>query len=123
MTTLPPRSNPAWALLPKKPCKNCGRKFKPTRPNADYCKKDCKDAYNRHGGAFVKLKLALAREIKRQMSIEQPCERCKGTNRMTPSRPNSPPCGHCKEGKILTAYGREVFDALNRRGYLPEPNF
>lgn len=44
------------AKLPRRRCLNCNGWFLKTRKNKKFCKKECKDEYNRYGSAFGPLK-------------------------------------------------------------------
>ena len=53
-------TKPEWLNLPRRKCDNCGKSYKPTRPNSRFCpktaEKNCTAQFHRHGGAYMKLK-------------------------------------------------------------------
>lgn len=63
---MPIGTNPEWNF-PRRRCDDCGKSYKPTRPNSRYCSTKCRDAHNRHGGAYRKLKVEITKEIARQI--------------------------------------------------------
>jgi len=51
--------------LPRRRCLNCNGWFEKTRKNKKFCRKECKDEYNRYGSAFGPLKEWLAKYIEK----------------------------------------------------------
>jgi hypothetical protein len=60
-------TNPDWNF-PRRRCDDCNKSYKPTRPNSRYCSTVCRDAHNRHGGAYRKLKVEMQKMV-RQMEV------------------------------------------------------
>jgi len=106
-------TNPEWLNLPRRKCDQDGRMYQPTRPNSRFCSDECKRAFHRHGGAYMKLKADTAKEIKRQMGITEKCPFCKGTGKHKGLR-HGVPCKNpeCKNGRQLTEYGQQLIRDL-----------
>jgi Tryptophan RNA-binding attenuator protein inhibitory protein len=122
--------NPAWANLPKRHCDDCGKKYKPFRPVKEgergFCNNNCRKSYHKHGGAYRKLRVEVQKmvnkEIADRLRLEEPCGLCGGIGEVTPANWNSKakprmlPCPKClKSGTMLTWFGREVLDFVQRR--------
>lgn len=112
--------SPAWANLPRRKCDDCGKGYKPKRPLREkergFCSANCRKSYHKHGGAYRKLKVEVAklvtREIARRIQLEEPCDCCAGRGCITLGNtgPKSPsqPCPKCRNGAVLTPFGRDV---------------
>ena len=118
--TLPPQgTKPEWLHLPKKPCENCGTKYKPWRPSSRFCCDKCKTAFHRNGGAFQKLKVTIGKEIRKQMNLSETCPVCKGKETIPgkgTQRGRRVPCSNpdCVAGLQLTDYGHELLTTLRQ---------
>lgn len=55
---------------PTKRCLNCPKFFKQTKPHKKFCSMQCKDQFNKFGGAYGKLKEKLFAEIAKQVREE-----------------------------------------------------
>lgn len=133
--------SPEWLKLPKRHCDDCGKLYKPVKPRrgdeCGFCSDNCRKSYHKHGGAYRKLKGELdklvTRELARQMKatmhlgialltrLEEPCELCHGTGQqpaliLSDRQPKgqSRPCVKCVNGAVLTPFGREVLDFVDR---------
>jgi excinuclease UvrABC ATPase subunit len=98
-----------WKNLPKRRCDNCGKKYKPSRPTSRFCKPECKASYHRHGGAYMKLKGAIEKEIHRQMNLTETCPACKGTGLERKAKCTNE---DCIGGRQLTNYGKATVQSL-----------
>lgn len=62
--------NPEWANLPRRKCDDCGKGYKPKqplRPNTrGFCSDNCRKSYHKHGGAYRKLRVEVAKMVKRE---------------------------------------------------------
>lgn len=100
-----------WLNLPRRKCDNCGKWYKPTRPNSRFHSDECKFSFHRHGGAYAKLKAVISKEIERQMILTEICKSCKPRRKNQPRRPG---CKNpdCRNGRQLTSYGKRVIQTL-----------
>src|ERR1700675_2464218 len=126
--------SPEWAKLPKRHCDDCGKLYKPVKPSRPgehyFCSDNCRKSFHKHGGAYRKLKLELERMVRRdyakRLQMEEPCELCQGKgivpsgqgarrprNLLLPKQP-SDTCPKCINGAVLTTFGREVLDFVQR---------
>jgi len=128
--------SPEWAKLPKRHCDDCGKLYKQVRPRREgemgFCSDNCRKSYHKHGGAYRKLKAELEKLQRRQLLLEKPCEVCNGRGTVraqhwgmasmtTPGvKVASVPCSKCINGAVLTAFGREVLDFIERRTTLKD---
>lgn len=101
-------TKPEWLNLPRRKCDNCGKSYKPKRPNSRFHNDACKTSFHQHGGAYAKLLPKIQKEIARQMQLEEKCKACRGKGRV-----RNQPC-QCDQGMQLTPYGRHVINLLER---------
>jgi hypothetical protein len=59
----------AWAALPRRRCNNCGKSYKPSRPEHIFHSELCRKQYHKHGGAYIKLKALLEKMV--QWELDQ----------------------------------------------------
>lgn len=71
---MPRGIRPEWADLKKKRCLNCPAIFKPTKPIQKFCSAACRKQFDDLGGAYVKLKEYVTKEIKKQVKACNPAE-------------------------------------------------
>ncbi len=113
-------TKPEWLNLPRRPCDNCGKRYKPTRPTSRFCKSECKTSFHRHGGAYRKLKQEIEKEIKRQMNLTETCPECKGKGKIKMKGAEiTCPNIECSNGKQLTTYGRRLINAIQAFTSIP----
>ena len=65
---------PEWQNLPLKLCRNCGKRFKPKKPDQVHCCANCRKEFDKHGGAFSKLRIHMLREIKKRVRECSPAD-------------------------------------------------
>lgn len=130
--------NPEWDNLPRRKCDDCGKSYKPKQPlkpdQRGFCTANCRKSYHKHGGAYRKLKVEIEKLVARRMlelkaelltrvydvvRTEEPCDCCAGrgiiTLGNTGPKQYGQPCPKCTNGAVLTVFGREVLDFVNRR--------
>ena len=60
-----------WANLPRRKCDDCGKSYKPVRPVKEgergFCTPNCRKSYHKHGGAYRKLKVEIAKLVEKRM--------------------------------------------------------
>ena len=102
-----------WQNLPRKRCENCGKTFKPKRPGARFDSDKCRYEFHKNGGAFVKLRENIRREVEKQLRFEEDCDHCKGRGRIKQGKELvACPSSQCVNGKQPTAYGRTLLRGL-----------
>ena len=52
--------------LPRRKCDDCGKSYKPTRPNARFCSDNCRKAFHRNSGAYRKLRELMKKFVTNQ---------------------------------------------------------
>lgn len=65
---------PEWAALPMRLCRNCGKRFKPNKPDQVHCCANCRKEFDKHGGAFSKLRIHMVKEIKKRVRECNPAD-------------------------------------------------
>ena len=65
---------PEWQNLPPKLCRNCGKRFKPIKPDQVHRSPNCRKEYDKHGGAFSKLRVHMLKEIKKRVRECSPAD-------------------------------------------------
>ena len=63
-----------WAMLPARRCRNCPKIFKPKKPDQVHCCANCRKEYDKHGGAFSKLRVHMLKEIKKRVRECSPAD-------------------------------------------------
>ena|SRR5216684_4135487 len=119
--------SPEWSNLPRRKCDDCGKSYKPARPLREgqrgFCSDNCRKSYHKHGGAYRKLKGEIAKlihkELAQRFQLEEPCEYCNGKGVIPLLGTISKVCPKCIEGAVLTHFGKEVIDFIQRKVIAP----
>jgi rubredoxin len=98
-----------WLNLAKRPCDNCGTKYKPSQPTQRFCKPQCRFQYSRNGSAILQLKERIAPEVRKQIQLEVVCPECNGKGTLNKgARVGVVVCETCINGRVLTPLGADI---------------
>ena len=118
LTRTPPEH---WQNLPRRKCDFCGKSYKPSQPfkknqKFGFCTRDHKVRFHEAGGAYVKLKDQVPKEINRQLRLHTRCPTCKRKRRT-----NTCPTCH-GTGEVFTSLGehlKEFMETVMRGKLIP----